>query len=167
MSKSKETSETNKNDEIDNEAKPIVSHLVELRTRLLWVIGIMMLGTTVSFIFVDGIYSFLVQPLANAMNENDTNRLIYTGLTEAFFTYMKVAFFSGIFITFPVLLLQLWGCIKMRKMRFCRFCSRPLFYSSWAVRVCITSSCQWLGRFSLAFNQQGRIWPYQYSWKRG
>jgi sec-independent protein translocase protein TatC len=42
------------------------------------------------------------------MGPNDTNRLIYTGLTEAFFTYLKVAFFAGIFITFPVLLAQIW-----------------------------------------------------------
>lgn len=89
-------------------AKPITGHLVELRTRLLWIIGAMALGTAVSFAFVDEIYSFLVQPLADSMQENDTNRLIYTGLTEAFFTYMKVAFFSGIFLTFPILLIQIW-----------------------------------------------------------
>lgn len=91
--------------------KPIMMHLLELRTRLLWVFGIMAFGSAVSFVFVDEIYGFLVQPLADAMNENDTNRLIYTGLTEAFFTYLKVAFFSGIFITFPVLLLQVWAFI--------------------------------------------------------
>jgi len=90
------------------EKKPITSHLIELRRRLLWAIGAMTLGTAVSFLFVDQIYSFLVQPLANSMGPNDTNRLIYTGLTEAFFTYLKVAFFAGIFITFPVLLAQIW-----------------------------------------------------------
>ena len=89
-------------------AKPIVAHLVELRARLIWVIGMMVFGTAICFVFVDEIYGFLVQPLANAMEENDTNRLIYTGLTEAFFTYMKVAFFSGIFLTFPMLLIQIW-----------------------------------------------------------
>ncbi len=89
-------------------AKPIVAHLVELRARLIWVIGMMVFGTAICFVFVDDIYGFLVQPLADAMKENDTNRLIYTGLTEAFFTYMKVAFFSGIFLTFPMLLIQIW-----------------------------------------------------------
>ena len=93
------------------DAKPIVSHLVELRARLLWVIGVMVLGTGLCFIFVDEIYGFLVAPLANAMNENDTNRLIYTGLAEAFFTYLKVAFFSGVFLTFPVLLIQIWAFV--------------------------------------------------------
>ncbi len=89
-------------------AKPMIGHLIELRTRLLWVFGIMALGTLISFFFVNEIYGFLVQPLADAMDENDTNRLIYTGMAEAFFTYLKVAFFSGVFLTFPVLLLQVW-----------------------------------------------------------
>lgn len=92
----------------EENGQPILSHLVELRTRLIWVFGVMILGTALSFLYVDEIYSFLVQPLADSMDGDDTNRLIYTGLTEAFFTYMKVAFFSGIFLTFPVLLLQVW-----------------------------------------------------------
>ena len=87
-------------------AQPLMKHMLELRTCLLWVFGVMALGTLVSFFFVDQIYGFLVQPLADAMDDSDTNRLIYTGMAEAFFTYLKVAFFSGVFITFPVLLLR-------------------------------------------------------------
>ncbi len=97
---------------VEHEAKPILTHIIEMRTRLISVILVMLLGTIVSFVFVDEIYSFLVQPLANSMHEGDTNRLIYTGLTEAFFTYMKVAFFAGIFLTFPILLLQIWGFVS-------------------------------------------------------
>lgn len=92
----------------DQKRQPIMSHVIELRMRLLRVMLVMVLGTAVSFVFVDEIYSFLVQPLADSMTQNDTNRLIYTGLTEAFFTYMKVAFFAGVFLTFPVLLMQVW-----------------------------------------------------------
>lgn len=95
-------------DKLDETATPIVDHLVELRKRLLFIIGVMFIGTTICFFFVDEIYSFLVKPLAEAMNQNDTNRLIYTELTEGFFTYLKVAFFSGLFITFPILLMQIW-----------------------------------------------------------
>ena len=42
------------------------------------------------------------------MGPNDTQRLIYTDLTEAFFTYLKVSIFAGGFFTFPFLLLQVW-----------------------------------------------------------
>lgn len=91
--------------------KPLTAHLIELRQRLLVVIATMAVGTGICFIFVDHIYGFLVQPLADAMGTGDSNRLIYTGLTEAFFTYMKVAFFAGIFLTFPILLIQIWGFV--------------------------------------------------------
>ena len=92
-------------------ATPLTSHLIELRQRLVWVIGAMIIGTALSFAFVEQIYGFLVEPLADAMGRGDSQRLIYTGLTEAFFTYVKVAFFAGIFLTFPILLLQVWGFI--------------------------------------------------------
>jgi sec-independent protein translocase protein TatC len=88
--------------------QPLTGHLVELRRRLLWVFAAMAIGTGLCFLFVEPLYGFLVSPLAEAMSEGGTQRLIYTGLTEAFFTYLKVAFFAGIFLTFPVLLAQIW-----------------------------------------------------------
>lgn len=92
-------------------AKPLYTHLIELRKRLLLVLCSMALGAAIAFVFVEDIYSFLVDPLARAMEEGGSQRLIYTGLTEAFFTYMKVAFFAGIFLTFPILLYQIWAFI--------------------------------------------------------
>lgn len=88
--------------------KSLVEHLSELRARLLWVMGAMVIGTFFSFFFAEDITALLIKPLASAMQPGDTQRLIYTGLTEAFFTYMKVAFFAGVFVTFPVLLWQIW-----------------------------------------------------------
>ena len=92
-------------------AKPLTDHLIELRRRLLWAIGALIIATGISFIFVEEIYGFLIGPLAQAMEAGDSRRLIYTGLTEAFFTYLKVAFFAGLFIAFPILLVQIWGFI--------------------------------------------------------
>lgn len=107
-------------------AQPITSHLMELRKRLIAVILTMTIGTAICFSFVETIYGFLVSPLAQAMGDNGSQRLIYTGLTEAFFTYMKVAFFAGIFLTFPVLLAQIWlfvapGLYKDEKKAFLPF----------------------------------------------
>lgn len=102
---------------------PITGHLMELRKRLIWVFIAMALGTAISYVFKENIYGFLVQPLADAMQGG---RLITTGLTEGFFTYLKVSFFAGIFITFPVLLSQLWmflapGLYKAEKKAFLPF----------------------------------------------
>lgn len=113
-------------DNASQEKQPLTGHLVELRKRLIWVFLTMAVGTGTCFIFVEPIYGFLVEPLAVAMKEGGTNRLIYTGLTEAFFTYLKVAFFAGVFLTFPVLLAQLWmfiapGLFKAEKNAFLPF----------------------------------------------
>ncbi len=86
-------------------------HLGELRVRLIRVFLIMFAAIGLCFVFAQPIFGFLVRPLAEAMGEGGTNRLIYTGLTEAFFTYMKVAFFAGAFLSFPVLLAELWRFI--------------------------------------------------------
>lgn len=95
----------------DMQAKPLMEHLREFRKRLLWSFLAMITGTIICYIYVKPIYGFLVEPLAHAMGKGSTNRLIYTGLTEAFFTYLKVAFFAGTFITFPILATQIWKFI--------------------------------------------------------
>ena len=151
MTDSQENSET---------AKPIIAHLVELRTRLLWVFIVMAVGTSLCFVFVDEIYDFLVKPLADSMGEGDTNRLIYTGLTEAFFTYMKVAFFAGIFLTFPVLLLQIWmfvapGLYENEKSAFLPFlvATPLLFFAGGACVYYIVLPMAW--PFFLSFQSTG------------
>lgn len=90
------------------ESKPLIEHIIDLRRCLLWSFAVMMLGMAVCYMFVEDIYGFLVTPLAQAMGPESTGRLIYTGLAEAFFTYLKVAFFAGVFLTFPVLCMQIW-----------------------------------------------------------
>jgi sec-independent protein translocase protein TatC len=120
--------------------QPITGHLIELRKRLIWVFLTMAMGTGICFLFVENIYGFLVEPLSNAMGEGSTQRLIYTGLTEAFFTYLKVAFFAGVFLTFPVLLAQIWmfiapGLYKNEKNTFLPFliATPILFFAGGAV----------------------------------
>ena len=102
------TSVNLENETLEHTKQPLMGHLLDLRRRLIWVFSTMFLSTLICYFFVSDIYNFLVTPLAEAMGPGDTNRLIYTNLTEAFFTYLKVALFSGIFITFPILLIQVW-----------------------------------------------------------
>lgn len=92
----------------DQGTKPLYDHMMELRARLLWVFSAMFFAMALAYIYVQPIYGFLVTPLADAMGDDGTGRLIYTGLTEAFFTYLKVAFFTGVFVTFPVFAVQMW-----------------------------------------------------------
>jgi sec-independent protein translocase protein TatC len=89
----------------------LIGHFAELRRRVIIIVLAMVIASSISFVFVDEIYAFLTQPLANSMKEGDTQRLIYTGLTEGFFTYIKVALFTGVFVSFPFLLIQIWRFI--------------------------------------------------------
>ena len=94
-------------DENDDKQMPLLDHLVELRDRLFYAVGSIVVGFLVCYFFAEDIYGYLVRPLANEL-EGDNRRLIYTGLTEVFFTYIKVAFFAGTFIAFPFVAAQLW-----------------------------------------------------------
>lgn len=87
---------------------PLVAHLVELRTRILWVLLMLGVSTGLCYLIARPIYGFLVKPLAQAMGPGSTQRLIYTNLTEAFFTYLQISFYCGLFLTVPVLLTQIW-----------------------------------------------------------
>jgi sec-independent protein translocase protein TatC len=99
-----------------------ISHIAELRSRLLKSIIFVFIFFVISYTFADNIYNFLVQPYADAVKNDDSNRrLIFTALHETFITYLKVAFFSAIFIGSPVVLSQIWkfiapGLYKNEKM---------------------------------------------------
>ena len=72
----------------------------------------------VCYHFSGDIYSFLAQPLADILEEKGgANRhLIFTQLYEAFFTYLKVAFFAAAFISFPVIATQIYLFVAPRPL---------------------------------------------------
>jgi len=89
-----------------------VEHLTELRSRLLKSIIYLFVFFIICYFFSENIYAFLVQPYAEAVKEDEANRrLIFTALHETFITYLKVAFFTSIFITSPIILIQIWKFI--------------------------------------------------------
>lgn len=141
-------------------ARPLSEHLIELRRRLLWAFLAMMAGTVVCYIYVEPIYGFLVKPLAEAMGPDSTGRLIYTGLTEAFFTYLKVAFFAGFFLTFPILAMQVWkfiapGLYKTERRAFLPFliATPVLFFLGGAMVYYAVLPMAW--PFFLSFQNSG------------
>jgi len=89
-----------------------VDHLTELRSRLVKSFIYLFLCFIICYFFAENIYRFLVEPYAEAVKNDDTNRrLIFTALHETFITYLKVAFFAAIFITSPIILTQVWKFI--------------------------------------------------------
>lgn len=94
-------------EKLDPLRQPLLAHMLELRRRLMWSLAAIILGFGISYIFAADIYEFLVRPLAQ-VSEGDNRRLIYTGLTEAFMTYVKLSLWTGCFIAFPIVASQIW-----------------------------------------------------------
>ena len=90
--------------EIDDSKMPLLDHLIELRSRLLWSFLALAIAFGISLYFARPIFGFLVQPLL----ESGQKTLIYTAIFEAFFVEIKVAFFAASFFSFPVFATQLW-----------------------------------------------------------
>jgi sec-independent protein translocase protein TatC len=90
----------------EDEKLPFTSHLEELRRRL--IICFVSIGAcfVVCYVFSKKLFEVLMLPLLSAMPEGE--KLIYTGLPEAFFTYLKVALLAGVLLSVPILMYQLW-----------------------------------------------------------
>jgi sec-independent protein translocase protein TatC len=110
-------------DEIDASKAPLLDHLIELRTRLLWSIA----GVTVAFIFciffAKDIYNILVMPYRWAAGQDAPIEMIYTAPQEFFFTQLRLALFGAIFLAFPIIASQIYmfvapGLYKQEKQAF-------------------------------------------------
>ena len=91
-------------DDLDDTRAPLLDHLIELRRRLIWAFGALGLAFCFCYYFAEHIFAFLVQPLLRA----GQGKLIYTDVFEAFFAKLKVALFSAIMLSFPVVANQIW-----------------------------------------------------------
>ncbi|WP_340118869.1 twin-arginine translocase subunit TatC [Pelagibius sp. 7325] len=103
---------TTTTDAPEDKKMPLLDHLIELRQRLLYSVVALLVTFLICFYFAQPIFQYLAQPLADVMLEHGIaehqRRLIFTALTEVFFTYVKVAFFAAAFICFPIFLVQFW-----------------------------------------------------------
>ena len=113
-------------DEAEDAKMPLLDHLVELRQRLIYSVGGFLACFLFAFYFAGDIFNFLVQPLADLWQGEEARRLIYTALHEKFITEIKVAFFAGAFLAFPVIAIQMWmfiapGLYKYEKQAFMPF----------------------------------------------
>ena len=89
-----------------------ISHLTELRKRLIQSFIFLIIFFVGCYYFAEHLYGFLVEPYANAVKDDGTERrLIFTALQETFLTYLKVSFFAAFFVTCPFILMQIWKFI--------------------------------------------------------
>ncbi|HHP7233416.1 MAG TPA: twin-arginine translocase subunit TatC [Desulfobacterales bacterium] len=90
----------------EDDKLPFTAHLEELRRRLIICFIAVGVGFAAAYGFKEQLFWVLVNPLMRVMESGDT--LIFTGLPEAFFTYLKVAFLAGLMLAAPVIIYQFW-----------------------------------------------------------
>jgi sec-independent protein translocase protein TatC len=146
--------------DLDDRQMPLLDHLIELRNRLIYSVAAIMVGFVICYFFSEHIYAFLVRPLANVYQGQTGRRMIYTGLTEAFLTYVKVAFWAGTFLTFPFVASQLWmfiapGLYRKEKQAFLPFliATPVLFFLGAAMAYYVVFPLAW--KFFVSFETPG------------
>jgi len=89
-----------------------IEHFRELKNKVVFVLLFFLAAFLISYIFSEKIYTFLLAPLSEYyISEGKQGSIIYTGLTEAFFTYIKIAFLSALFFTIPFFTLQFFSFV--------------------------------------------------------
>ncbi len=84
----------------------LMDHLEELRGRLVRSILALAVAFLPCYYFVDEIFAFLQAPIIKLLPEG--RRLAYTGVTDPFILYFKVAALAAVFVASPFLLFQFW-----------------------------------------------------------
>ena len=84
----------------------LIEHLEELRKRLMWAIGTLAVAFFPCWIFVDEIFAFLQRPIIKLLPPG--KKLAYTGITDPFILYFKVAALAAVFAASPFILYQFW-----------------------------------------------------------
>ncbi len=96
----------------DDKESGFISHLTELRKRLINSFIFLLFFFIFCYFFAEHLYGFLVEPFATAVKDDGIERrLIFTALQETFLTYLKVSFFTAFFVTCPFILMQIWRFI--------------------------------------------------------
>lgn len=114
--------------QIDSQQRPLVTHLIELRQRLLTVIVCVFLLFIPIYYFANEIYLFVADPLLVWLP--DSSGMIATEVASPFLTPLKLSFILAAFLTMPFLLYQVWRFIApglyLKEKRFVV----PMFLSS-------------------------------------
>ncbi|HPD57864.1 MAG TPA: twin-arginine translocase subunit TatC [Smithellaceae bacterium] len=88
----------------------LTEHLIELRKRLFRIVIALGVGFGICFYFKNLVFDIITRPLTEVLPAE--SHLVYIGLTEAFFVYMKLAFFAALLLTSPYILYQIWKFIS-------------------------------------------------------
>lgn len=113
--------------DLDDSAAPLIEHLAELRSRLMWSALAFIIGMLICFTVWNPIFNFLTQPICGALATRGQDcGLILIKLQEGFFVAINISFLGGFVLAFPVIAYQMWrfvapGLYKTEKNAFLPF----------------------------------------------
>ncbi|MFT7147814.1 MAG: sec-independent protein translocase protein TatC, partial [Yoonia sp.] len=97
-------------DDMESSSAPLLEHLTELRSRLIYSVSAFLVGMIICFSFGSMLLDFLLMPIERTMRSlgNPNPVMQYTAPQEYFFTLIRIAMVGGLTISFPVIAYQLW-----------------------------------------------------------
>jgi sec-independent protein translocase protein TatC len=128
---------------------PLTAHLEELRTRLIRAIGATAAGGLVAWLGIERLVTFLLEPLKTL--RPDEHLIIGTGVTEAFFTKLKVAVIAGVFLASPIIFYQAWRFVAPGLYDREKRVALPFSIAASAFFIAGAAFCYWLV-FPVAFS---------------
>jgi sec-independent protein translocase protein TatC len=147
-------------DELEEGKMPLLDHLIELRRRLVYSILALLVMLVPCWYFSKNIYNFLAYPLSQAIGDGPGRHFIYTDLTEAFFTDLRIAFWGAFCLAFPIIASQIWlfvapGLYRQERRAFLPYlvASPILFIMGGALVYYIIFPVAW--KFFLSFETPG------------
>lgn len=97
-------------DEVEKHRMPLLEHLMELRTRMIWAGAGLVLGMLASLGLVDPLMHWLIAPFNQALIESgvEGGLSMVTSPFEGIYTWLWVAFFGGLALASPLITLEGW-----------------------------------------------------------
>lgn len=117
-----------KNKAMDGVEQPFISHLIELRSRLLWVVSTVVVVFVGLSFYAKELYAYLAVPLLQHLPKDSS--MIAIDVASPFFTPFKLALVAAIFISVPMILYQFWAFVAPGLYRHERRMILPLLFAS-------------------------------------
>lgn len=125
---------TTEND-IDDSSAPLIEHLRELRSRILYALGAFVVCFVIGYVIWKQIFGFLAYPMCQALADRGQEcQLILIKMQEGFFVAIRIAMWGGFAMAFPIIAFQLWrfvapGLYRSEKAAFLPFLvASPLMF---------------------------------------
>ena len=148
-------------EEINDKGAPLIEHLAELRSRIMWSLLAFVVAMVLCFTVWNPIFNFLTNPLCSALEVRGQEcNLILIKLQEGFFVAIRISMLGGFVLSFPVIATQLWrfvapGLYRSEKNAFLPFllASPVMFFLGAAFAFYIVTPLAF--NFFLNFQQVG------------